>query len=89
MYVFMIICSDLSMWSIFAVSVLCMLLYRAVSSWKIWEITGSLKRVVLQFVDIEIFQVLMMAHKFELTGSSAPQRLIANLEASLEAAPQV
>ena len=77
------------MWWLFIVSVLCMVLYRAVSSWSIYKITRSWKRVLLQFVDIEIFRVLMIAHNHELTGSSAPQRLIANLEASLEAAPQV
>ena len=81
--------TGLNMWSLFTVSVLCMVLYRAVSSWSIWNITGSMKRVLLQLVDVELFNVLRIAHRFEIKGSSAPHRLISNLEASLEAAPQV
>ena len=77
------------MWYLFLLSVLCMALYRGVSSWSIWRITGSLKRVLKQFVDVELFNVLMIAHRFDIKGSSAPHRLISNLEASLEAAPQV
>ena len=75
--------------SLFLLSVLCMVLYRAVSSWSIWKITGSMKRVLLQLADVELFNVLMIAHRFDIKGTSAPHRLIANLEASLEAAPQV
>ncbi len=66
-----------------------MLIYRMISSYTIFNITHNWKRVLFQFVDIEIFNILYFSYRFGLKGKSSPQRLVAVLEAVFEAAPQV
>lgn len=46
-------------------------------------------RCFLQLFDLEIFDILYSSHVLGIRGSSSPQRLLAVLEAILEAAPQV
>eukprot|EP01083_Nonionella_stella_P260941 889113_1 len=73
---------------LFTLSIMCMVVYRVISSYKIYEITGSTWRVLMQFIDIEIYRVLYVAHSMGLNGTSSPQRLLSTLEACFEAAPQ-
>eukprot|EP01083_Nonionella_stella_P032611 89262_1 len=81
-------CTAVNMTWIFGMSIGAMFLYRCVSSWVIFTITGSMQRVLLQFVDIEIFNLLFLSHKMRSTHKSSPLRLISVLEALLESAPQ-
>merc|ERR1719242_1058650 len=47
-----------------------------------------IRRVMLQLLDLEIFQILYLSHSVGLQGSSAPQRLIGLLVAVLDAGPE-
>eukprot|EP01083_Nonionella_stella_P038849 105635_1 len=78
----------INMWYLFALSASTMLIYRIISSMTIWRITRSWKRVVAQFLDIELFQILWVSHRLGLRSKSSPQRLISVMEAVFEAAPQ-
>eukprot|EP01083_Nonionella_stella_P076486 208434_1 len=73
---------------IFGLSVSCMVLYRIISGYVIYRLTRSWIRVCTQLIDMELFRVLYVAHKYKLSKKSSPQRLISNLEAVFEAAPQ-
>ena len=84
------------MWKVFMMSVLTMVLYRVIAAIKIWQITRigasaatRVRRVVLQLLDLELYEILYLSHTMGLKGSSAPQRLLQVLEAIFEAAPQV
>eukprot|EP01084_Bolivina_argentea_P067649 123161_1 len=81
-------CNGLNTWYLFYLSIGCMALYRVISSYAIWRITGSIKRVTLQFIDVELFEVLHLSHQLGLKGASSPQRLIQCLEAVFEASCQ-
>eukprot|EP01084_Bolivina_argentea_P274724 468318_1 len=82
-------CGDLNIWWLFILSVTAMLAYRLISSYTIWRITaGNWKRVAMQLIDIELFEVLYISHRLKLKRESSPQRLLDVLEAIFEAAPQ-
>eukprot|EP01084_Bolivina_argentea_P075110 136186_1 len=81
-------CGDLNMWWLFILSVICMLAYRIISSFTIYRITKSPLRVMLQFIDVELYHILYISHLLDLKGKSSPQRLISTIEAVFEAAPQ-
>eukprot|EP01084_Bolivina_argentea_P011326 21169_1 len=81
-------CDAINVGYLFGLSIAIMLLYRSLSSWVIYNITGSLSRIVLQFMDIELFRILYVSHKMGLNAKSSPHRLISVLEAVFEAAPQ-
>eukprot|EP01083_Nonionella_stella_P067371 178166_1 len=81
-------CNDLNVPYIFALSITAMALYRIVSSVMVWRVTRSFKRVLLQFIDIELFQIVYISHRLGLKSKSSPQRMISALESVLEAAPQ-
>eukprot|EP01083_Nonionella_stella_P021756 60250_1 len=81
-------CGGLDMWKLFGLSIGCMIMYRIISSITIWRITKSTKRVLLQLIDFELFEILYISHYLNLNGTSSPQRLISTLEAVFEAAPQ-
>eukprot|EP01084_Bolivina_argentea_P255712 430218_1 len=78
----------INVWYLFALSIICMVVYRIISSFKIWQITKSWYRVILQFLDIELYHILYISHFMSLKGTSSPQRLLSVLEAVFEAAPQ-
>eukprot|EP01083_Nonionella_stella_P245138 852443_1 len=75
-------------WKLFILSIGCMVLYRAVSAYKMYQITGSWRRTSLQALDMELYHILYFSHKWNLKNSSSPQRMLAVLESTLEAAPQ-
>eukprot|EP01083_Nonionella_stella_P246596 855939_1 len=77
-----------NVWYLFALSIGSMVLYRSISAYKMYHITKSWKRTVMQALDIELYHVLFFSHKWGLSGSSSPQRLISILESVFEAAPQ-
>eukprot|EP01083_Nonionella_stella_P193996 715854_1 len=78
-----------NVWWLFALSIGCMLFYRIISAYKMYQITdGSWKRAILQLLDLELYHVLYFSHKWRLNGTSSPQRMIGVLEAVFEAAPQ-
>eukprot|EP01084_Bolivina_argentea_P015073 28192_1 len=81
-------CGGLNVWWLFLLSIICMLTYRVISSFTIYRITKSVSRVLLQFIDIELYHILYISHIMHLNGTSSPQRLISMLEAVFEAAPQ-
>eukprot|EP01084_Bolivina_argentea_P250757 420300_1 len=82
-------CGDLNIWWLFLLSIAAMFAYRSISSYTIWRITdGDWKRVAMQFIDIELFEVLYISHRLKLKNESSPQRLLSVLEAIFEAAPQ-
>eukprot|EP01084_Bolivina_argentea_P160267 279113_1 len=81
-------CGGLNVWWLFGLAVGCMIVYRMVSSYTIFTITNNWKRVMMQFIDIEIFHILYYSYEYGLQGKSSPQRLISVLEAVFEAAPQ-
>eukprot|EP01084_Bolivina_argentea_P098265 176612_1 len=81
-------CGGLNVWYLFGLSVSCMMIYRMISSYVIYTLTKSWMRVLTQFIDIELFRILYVSHKYKLSKSSSPQRLISTLEAVFEAAPQ-
>eukprot|EP01083_Nonionella_stella_P017272 48288_1 len=78
----------LNIWYIFGLSLSCMVVYRVISSYVIYGLTKSWLRVFTQLLDIELFRVLYVSHKYQLSRKSSPQRLIGLLEAVFEAAPQ-
>ena len=47
------------------------------------------KRMLYQFLDIEIFQIINLSIKADIRGTSSPQRALRALECVFEAAPQV
>eukprot|EP01083_Nonionella_stella_P160837 526091_1 len=65
-----------------------MALYRIVSSYMVYTVTKSCFRVCSQLVDLELFRILYVSHKYKLSKKSSPQRLISMIEAVFEAAPQ-
>eukprot|EP01083_Nonionella_stella_P071219 191185_1 len=81
-------CDGLNMWYLFGLSIVCMALYRLISALTIWRITHSAYRVLLQLLDLELFEVLYISHWLGLKAKSSPQRLISTLEAVFEASPQ-
>eukprot|EP01083_Nonionella_stella_P008905 25796_1 len=81
-------CGGINMWYLFGLSVTAMLVYRVISSMVIWRITRSCTRVITQFLDIQLFQILWLSHRLGLKNKSNPQRLISVMEAVFEAAPQ-
>eukprot|EP01083_Nonionella_stella_P163195 536347_1 len=81
-------CGELNIWYIFGLSVSCMAVYRIVSGYIVYTLTKSWIRVCTQLVDLELFRVLYVSHKYKLSKKSSPQRLIGMLEVVFEAAPQ-
>eukprot|EP01084_Bolivina_argentea_P316853 549318_1 len=81
-------CNGLNVWYLFGLAIGCMITYRIISSITVFRITRSPLRVFLQFLDVELFQVLYVSHRLDLKHESSPQRLIKVLEAVFEAAPQ-
>eukprot|EP01083_Nonionella_stella_P042881 115741_1 len=77
-----------NVWYLFTLSIICMLTYRVISSFKVYQITRSPRRAFFQMLDIEIFRVLYLSHYMGLKGKSSPHRLLCVLEAVFEAAPQ-
>eukprot|EP01084_Bolivina_argentea_P242584 406908_1 len=67
-------CGGINMWYLFGLSVTAMLVYRVISSMVIWRITRSCTRVISQFVDIQLFQILWLSHRLGLKNKSNPQR---------------
>eukprot|EP01083_Nonionella_stella_P014429 40541_1 len=65
-----------------------MALYRMISSYIIYRLTKSWIRVFTQLMDLELFRILYVSHKYKISRKSSPQRLIAMLESVFEAAPQ-
>eukprot|EP01083_Nonionella_stella_P043134 116421_1 len=80
-------CNGLDIWYIFSLSLSCMALYRIVSSYMVYTVTKSCFRVCSQLVDLELFRILYVSHKYKLSKKSSPQRLISMIEAVFEAAP--
>eukprot|EP01083_Nonionella_stella_P017265 48256_1 len=65
-----------------------MAVYRIVSGYVLYTLTKSWIRVCTQLVDLELFRVLYVSHKYKFSKKSSPQRLISMIEAVFEAAPQ-
>eukprot|EP01084_Bolivina_argentea_P007956 14893_1 len=78
----------INVWFLFSLSVFALIFYRVISASAIWQITQSEKRVFFQLLDIELYPILYLSHRMNLTNKSSPQRLISVLEAVFEAAPQ-
>eukprot|EP01083_Nonionella_stella_P215162 774642_1 len=81
-------CNDLNIWSLFILTVLSMVVYRAISSFLIYKNTQSLRRAILQILDLELFEALYINYICNKTEPSDPQRWITLLEAALESSPQ-
>eukprot|EP01083_Nonionella_stella_P228539 809801_1 len=86
-------CNGLDIWHLFALSILSMILYRIVSAFVIWKLetdnpSTRTRRVCMQFIDIELFEILYISHWLGIKAKSSPQRLISTLEAVFEASPQ-
>eukprot|EP01083_Nonionella_stella_P018830 52355_1 len=75
----------INVWYLFTISIICMIGYRLISAYKIYQITdGSWLRTILQLMDIELYHVLYFSHKWGLRQSSSPQRMLSVLEAVFE-----
>eukprot|EP01084_Bolivina_argentea_P216768 368188_1 len=77
----------IDVWYLFCISIICMLTYRCISAYQIWKITGSVNRLLIQLIDMEIHNVLYFTHVFGFEQISLPFRLICALETIFEAAP--
>ena len=73
----------LALWSIVA-----LLLYRLVSAVSIFRLTKDVKRIFLQFFDLELFRTMYVNYINDSTNPCNPQRWIQSLESFLESTPQ-
>eukprot|EP01083_Nonionella_stella_P076149 207352_1 len=81
-------CGGLNMWDLFGLSIFVLLFYRIISSFLIFQSTKSLQRMMLQFVDLELFRALYVNYLCDKNEPCSPQRWITSLEATFESTPQ-
>eukprot|EP01083_Nonionella_stella_P141912 438103_1 len=81
-------CGDLNMRYLFGLSIFVLLFYRVISSWLIFQSTKSLQRMLLQFLDLELFRALYVNYLCDKNEPCSPQRWITSLEATFESTPQ-
>eukprot|EP01083_Nonionella_stella_P204964 746817_1 len=81
-------CNELNIWYLFILTILSMAIYRIISSFLIYQITGSLARFLLQMFDLELFRALHVNYICNSVNPCDPQRWITTLEATLESSPQ-
>eukprot|EP01083_Nonionella_stella_P224632 799474_1 len=81
-------CGGLNMSILFGLSIFVLLFYRAISSLLIFQSTKSLWRMLLQFLDLELFRALYVNYLCDKNEPCSPQRWITSLEATFESTPQ-
>eukprot|EP01084_Bolivina_argentea_P130828 230971_1 len=81
-------CGGLNMWYLFTLTVISILVYRFISSYLIYQATGSIQRFFSQLLDVELFRALHVNYLCNNVEPCDPQRWITTLEASLESSPQ-
>ena len=77
-------CNGLNMWYMFAINVGSMVIYRVISSFLIYQSSRSIKRLIYQLADIELFRALYINYLCNKTEPCDPQRWITAMEATLE-----
>eukprot|EP01084_Bolivina_argentea_P303168 523355_1 len=78
----------INMWYLFSLSIFTLVLYRSISSYLIYRETRSYFRVIIQWLDFELFRTLYINYLCDKNEPCSPQRWITTLEASFESAPQ-
>eukprot|EP01084_Bolivina_argentea_P130831 230977_1 len=81
-------CNGLNMWYLFILTILSIVTYRVISCYLIFITTKSIKRVIGQILDLELFQTLYINYLCNKTEPCDPQRWLTALEAALESSPQ-
>ena len=77
-------CNGLNMWYLFGITVASMLIYRVISSFLIYRSSGSVKRLLFQLADVELYRALYINYLCNNTSPCQPQRWITAMEATLE-----
>lgn len=78
----------IDMYQLFYLSIAAIILYRCVSSFILYLMTRSWKKVLLQMLDLELFETILLNWKLNMRNPCDPQILLQKLEAVLESAPQ-
>eukprot|EP01084_Bolivina_argentea_P148558 259681_1 len=81
-------CGGLNMYYLFGLSILVLLIYRVVSSVLIYLSTKMFSRLIIQFLDMELFRALYINYLCDKGEPCSPQRWITSLEAVFESSPQ-
>eukprot|EP01083_Nonionella_stella_P021578 59810_1 len=69
-------------------SIFVLLLYSTISSFLIYQTTKSIRRLIMQFLDFELFRTLYINYLCDKDEPCSPQRWITSLEAAFESTPQ-
>eukprot|EP01084_Bolivina_argentea_P111465 198849_1 len=65
-------CNGLNIWYLFILTVLSMLIYRVMSSYLIYTTTKSIRRCILQILDLELFETLYINYLCNKTEPCDP-----------------
>eukprot|EP01084_Bolivina_argentea_P207659 354257_1 len=78
----------INMYYLFGLSIFVLLFYRGISSFLIYQSTKRCNRLLIQWLDFELFRALYINYLCDKKEPSSPQRWITSLEAAFESAPQ-